>query len=63
MRRRFGKGDEVRCDNWFDPQKGALAFLLDILVTEGKLIHAWSDDKKQVAYHEPDIGARSHRAV
>lgn len=55
--------DEVSCERWFDPKKGTLAFLLDLMVAEGKLIRAWSDDKKQYAYHEPDIWAVSHLSV
>ena len=57
------ESDEVRCESWFDPHKGRLAFLLDLMVAEGKLIRAWSDDKKQYAYHEPDIRAVSRLAV
>jgi hypothetical protein len=57
------KGDEVRCESWFDPQKGAVAFLLDLMVAEGKLIRAWSEEKKEYTYHEPAIRAGSHFAV
>ena len=57
------ESDEVRCESWFDPKKGALAFLLDLMVAEGKLIRAWSEEKRQYAYHEPDIWAVSHLAV
>lgn len=55
--------DEVRCESWFDPQKGTVAFLLDLMVAEGKLIRAWSEAKRQYAYHEPEIWAVSHLAV
>jgi hypothetical protein len=57
------EGDEVSCERWFDPKKGTLAFLLDLMVAEGKLMRAWSADKKQYAYHESDIWAGSHLAV
>ena len=55
--------DEVRCERWFDPQKGGLAFLLDLMVAEGKLIRRWSQEEEQFAYHVPDIRALSHLAV
>ncbi len=57
------EGDEIRCESWFDPQKGKIAFLLDLMVAEGKLIRRWSEGKKQYTYHEPAIGAVSHFAV
>lgn len=57
------EGDEVSCESWFDPNKGATAFLLDLLVAEGKLIRRWSEEKKEYAYHEPEIRAVSHFAV
>lgn len=57
------ESDEVRCERWFDPKKGATAFLLDLMVAEGKLIRGWSEEKKQYAYRESDIRAVSHFAV
>ncbi len=57
------ESDDVRCESWFDPEKGGVAFLLDLMVAEGKLIRGWSEEKKEYAYHEPDIGAVSHFAV
>jgi len=57
------EGDEVRCESWFDPQKGKIAFLLDLMVAEGKLIRGWSEEKKQYTYHAPDNRAVSHFAV
>ena len=57
------ESDEVRCERWFDPQKGAVEFLLDLMVAEGKLIRAWSHEKRQYAYREADTCAVSHLAV
>jgi hypothetical protein len=57
------ESDEVRCESWFDPQKGTVAFLLDLMVAEGTFIRAWSEAKRQYAYREPDIRAVSHLAV
>jgi hypothetical protein len=54
---------EVRCEAWFDPKKGAIAFMLDLRVAEGKLMRTWSEEKKQYAYRAPDIRAVSHFAV
>src|SRR5277367_3549574 len=42
--------DEVHCESWSDPQKGAVALLLDLMVAEGRLIRKWSEEKKQYAY-------------
>jgi len=40
------EGDEVRCEHWFDAQKGGVAFMMDLLVANGKLIRKWSEEKK-----------------
>jgi hypothetical protein len=55
--------DEVRCEEWFDPKKGAIAFVLDLCVAEGRLMRTWSEEKNQYAYHETDIRAVSKFAV
>jgi hypothetical protein len=55
--------DEVRCEEWFDPKKGAIAFVLDLSVAEGRLMRTWSEEKNQYAYHETDIRAVSKFAV
>jgi len=55
--------DEVHYESWSDPQKGAVAFLLDLMVAEGELIRKWSGEKKQYAYHRADIREVSHLAV
>jgi hypothetical protein len=34
---RIWENDEVRSEPWFDPQKGGIAFLLDVMVAEGVL--------------------------
>jgi hypothetical protein len=57
------EGDEVRCERWFDPQKGGAAFLLDLLVAEGKLVRRWSEEKKDFVYNALDVPAVSHLAV
>jgi hypothetical protein len=57
------EADEVRCESWFDPGKGAVAFLLDLMVAEGRLIRQWSEEKNDYAYREPDIPAGPDLAV
>jgi hypothetical protein len=57
------EGDEVHCEEWFDPQKGAVAFMLDLMVAEGKITRTWSREKKQYVYHENEISAVSDFAV
>jgi len=60
---RIWEGNEVRCEGWFDPQKGAATFIMDCMVAEGKLVHKWFEEKNQFAYHSPDIREPSHLAV
>jgi hypothetical protein len=60
---RIWDDDQVRSEPWFDPQKGKVAFLLDVLVAQGLLIRCWSEEKKQFAYCEPDNRAVSQLAV
>jgi len=60
---RIWEGDEVRGEGWFDPQKGPIAFMLDLLVAEGKFVRTWSKAKKQYVYNEADVKAVSHFAV
>lgn len=60
---RVWESDEVRSEIWFDPQKGGMAFLLDLMVAEGQLIRRWSEEDKQFAYRESDIRAVSHFAI
>jgi hypothetical protein len=55
--------DEICCESWFDPEKGGVAFLLDSLVAEGRLIRRWSEEKGQFAYHATDLGPAAHFAV
>ena len=57
------EGDEVRCEHWFDAQKGGVAFMLDLLVANGQLIRTWSEEKKQYAYHMADIPEASQSAI
>jgi len=40
------ENDEVHYESWSDPQKGGVAFLLDLMVAEGELIRKWSEEKK-----------------
>jgi hypothetical protein len=49
------EGDDVRCESWFDPDEGAGAFLLDLMVAEGKFIRSWSEEKKDYAYRVSHI--------
>jgi hypothetical protein len=49
---RIWEGNQVRCESWFDPKKGALALTLDVMVAEGKLIRSWSEERGQYAYRE-----------
>jgi len=60
---RIWEDDQVRSEPWFDPQKGGIAFLLDVLVAQGELIRGWSEEKKQFAYSAPDNRAGSQLAV
>ena len=55
--------DHVHCDSWFDPEKGAVAFMLDLMVAEGQLLRKWSEEKKQYSYHVPENMEVSHFAV
>jgi len=55
--------DDVDCDNWFHPDKGAVAFMLDLMVAEGQLLRKWSEEKKQYSYHVPENMEVSHFAV
>jgi len=55
--------DHVHCDSWFDPEKGAVAFMLDLMVAEGQLVRRWSEEKKQYSYHVPENMEVSHFAV
>jgi hypothetical protein len=57
------EGDEVRCESWFDPKNGAMAFMLDWTVAEGKLTRKWSEEKEQYVYHNSDVRAVSQFAV
>ena len=57
------ESDEVRCDSWFDPKKGAAAFLLDVMVAEGKFVRRWSHKKKDYVYRISDMGEVPHFAV
>jgi len=57
------EGDEVRCESWFDPEKGAMAFMLDLMVAEGELIRSWSEEREQYVYHGADIRSLSQFAV
>jgi hypothetical protein len=60
---RIWETDEVRCEEWFDPKKGTIAFMLDLGVAEGTLTRSWSEERNQYAYRVTDIGIVSHFAV
>ena len=55
--------DHVHGESWFDPEKGAIAFMLDLMVAEGQLVRRWSEEKKQYSYHASDKTADSHFVV
>jgi hypothetical protein len=60
---RIWEGDDVNCEEWFDPQKGAIAFMLDLKVAEGTMIRTWSQERKRYVYRESDVRAVSRLAV
>jgi len=60
---RIWEGDEVRCEGWFDPQKGAATFIRDCMVAEGKLVRKWSEENKEYECDKPDILEASHLAI
>lgn len=60
---RIWEGNEVRCEDWFHPEKGAMAFMLDVMVAEGELIRRWSKEKGQYTYHKSDITSFSQFAI
>ena len=49
-RSRFGSMSEdlgerrVHSESWFDPEKGGIAFQLNVLVAHGELIRKWSEE-------------------
>jgi hypothetical protein len=57
------EGDEVHAEEWFDPQKGAITFMLDLGVAEGKMMRRWSQEGKQYVYRKTEIRAVSHFVV
>jgi len=59
---RIWEDDQVLSEPWFDPQKGKVAFLLDVLVAQGLLFRWWSEEKNQFAYREGDNRAVSQLA-
>jgi hypothetical protein len=54
---------EVRCESWFDPEMGDLAFALDLMVAEGKLIRTWSEENKEYEFGAPLVSTVPHLAV
>jgi len=60
---RIWEDDQVRSEPWFDPQKGGVAFWLDVLVAQGELIRGWSEENKQFAYGVPNNRPVSQFAV
>jgi hypothetical protein len=45
------EADEVRCEGWFDPETGGIAFVRDVMIAEGKLVRQWSSEKNQYLYY------------
>jgi hypothetical protein len=46
--------DEVCCETWFDPTKGRIAALCDIMVAQGSLKREWSKEDQQFRYRLAD---------
>ena len=55
--------DEVRSENWFDPEMSGTEFIADLMVAEGLRICRWSEENRQFAYRVADILAVPHLAV
>ena len=60
---RIWENDEVRCEGWFDPKKGGIAFLLDVLVEQDDLIRRWSEEQGEFAYRASETEIASRFAV
>jgi hypothetical protein len=57
------ESDEVRCERWFDPEKGAISFLLDWIVAEGKFVRRWSEEKNDFEYRIVEVQPCSRLTV
>jgi hypothetical protein len=57
------EGEYVNCGEWFDPQTGTIAFMLDLRVAEGKMIRTWSQERKRYLYRESNVRTVSRFAV
>jgi hypothetical protein len=57
------ESDEGRCERWFDPEKGAISFLLDWMVAEGKFVRCWSEEKNDFAYRMVEVQPYSRLTV
>ena len=55
--------DHVHCESWFDPEKGAVAFMLDLMVAEGQFVRRWSEEKKQYSYYLSENTSVSQFAI
>lgn len=42
---------EVRCERWFDPGRGHIAMVMDVMVALGRLTRRWSERDKQFRYY------------
>jgi hypothetical protein len=62
-RRRFGRVMKSVVTSGSIPKKGAAAFLLDVMVAEGKFIRIWSQEKNDYVYRISDISEASRFAV
>jgi len=60
---RIWENAEVRCEKWFDPEKGGLAFMLDLMIAEGTMIRRWSEEDQQFAYRAIDMLVMSRLAI
>jgi hypothetical protein len=57
------ESDEVRCERWFDPEKGAISFLLDRMVAEGKFVRRWSEEENDFEYRIVEVQPCSRQTV
>jgi hypothetical protein len=54
---------EVRCERWFDPEKGAISFVLDQMVAAGKFVRRWSEEKNDFEYRIVEVQPSSRLTV
>ena len=60
---RIWENGEVHCEEWFDPEKGGLAFMLDLMIAEGTMVRRWSEEDQQFVYRAADVLPASELAI